>query len=198
MKKFICLLACLSALISIYFISDIYAKYRTYTQGSTNIPIARWNIKVNNTVVKNNSSLESFITPVFPGSEHIASNILAPTAEGYFDLNLDFADVDVSFSYNISILPSETSSVSDLVIKGFAVDTDIENNNITYFDTDTKTISGRINLADNITSRVIRVYILWDDTSDTTLMNNIDDTQTTLDSSGPAVLDVNISFTQEV
>lgn len=198
MKKFICLLACLSALISIYFVSDIYAKYRTSAQGSTNIPIARWNIKVNNTVVKNNSSLESFITPVFPGSEHIASNILAPTAEGYFDLNLDFTDADVSFSYDISISPSETSSVSDLVIKGFAVDTDIENNNITYFDSDTKTISGRINLADNITSRVIRVYILWDDTSDTTLMNNVDDTQATLDSSGPAVLDVNISFTQEV
>lgn len=198
MKKFICLLACLSALISIYFVSDIYAKYRTSAQGSTNIPIARWNIKVNNTVVKNNSSLESFITPVFPGSEHIASNILAPTAEGYFDLNLDFTDADVSFSYDISISPSETSSVSDLVIKGFAVDTDIENNNITYFDSDTKTISGRINLADNITSRVIRVYILWDDTSDTTLMNNFDDTQATLDSSGPAVLDVNISFTQEV
>ena len=57
MKKFICLLACISALISIYFISDIYAKYRTSTQGSTNIPIARWNIKVNNTTVKNNSSL---------------------------------------------------------------------------------------------------------------------------------------------
>ena len=198
MKKFICLLACISALISIYFISYIYAKYRTSTQGSTNIPIARWNIKVNNTTVKNNSSLESAITPVFPGSEHIASNILAPTAEGYFDLNMDFADADVSFSYNISIAPSETSSVSDLVIKGYAIDSDIESNNITYFDSSFQTISGKINLADNIKSRVIRVYIVWDDTSDTTLMNNVDDTQATLEISGPAVLDVNISFTQEV
>ena len=198
MKKFICLLACVSALISMYLISDIYAKYRTSTQGSTNIPIARWNLKVNNTTVKNNSSLEATIAPVFPGSEHIASNILAPTAEGYFDLNMDFTDADVSFSYNIAITPSETSSVSDLVIKGYAVDSDIDNNNITYFDSSSQTITGRVNLADNITSRVIRVYIVWDDTSDTTLMNNVNDTQATLETSNPAALDVNITFTQEV
>ncbi len=111
---------------------------------------------------------------------------------------MDFADADVSFSYNISIAPSETSSVSDLVIKGYAIDSDIESNNITYFDSSFQTISGKINLADNIKSRVIRVYIVWDDTSDTTLMNNVDDTQATLEISGPAVLDVNISFTQEV
>ena len=172
-KKILLFSALFFLVVCFYFMQETYAKYITTSEGKINAKIARWNIKVNETDIKNNASLAQDIIPTFEKSENIAENVIAPTIKGYFDLNMDFADADVSFSYNISIAPSETSSVSDLVIKGSAIDSDIESNNITYFDSSFQTISGKINLADNIKSRVIRVYIVWDDTSDTTLGSDI-------------------------
>ena len=52
--------------------------------------IAKWNILVNNLSIKTNTDISNSIVPVFTGNEHIAKDIIAPTAEGYFDINFDF------------------------------------------------------------------------------------------------------------
>jgi len=121
-KKVTLLLACISALLSITFIFDVYAKYATSASGDANIPIARWNISVNNVSIKNNSNISQAISPIFSGNEHIASGIIAPTAVGYFDLAFDFSQADVSFDYTISISPSNESVVTDLIATGYSID----------------------------------------------------------------------------
>lgn len=192
-KKFILFLAFVSACFCVFVIADTYAKYSTSATQITNIPIARWNIKVNNVSIKNGQSLSSVIVPVFPGNEHIADGIIAPTAEGYFDLDLDFSSADVSFSYTISMSPNENSSVTDLVITGYSVD----DGEITPFDSSTgNTLTDNIYYTDNIDARKIRVYIKWDDDINTATMDNVADTAATFDSSNGALLDITASFVQ--
>lgn len=186
-KKILLFLSAICFILLIVFIIDTYAKYKTSATGNANIPIARWNIKVNNQTIKNNSDISSTIAPTFPGNEHIASNIIAPTAEGYFDLNFDFNGADVSFHYEISITPNSNSSVKDLVISGYSIDDG------PIIDS-SKPIEEDILYTNNITNRNIRVYVLWDDSESASMDNLADTTATT--SSNPALLNVNISFTQ--
>lgn len=192
-KKIIILIICLSLCISLILLVQIYAKYLTSATGSTNIPIAKWNILVNNQSIKDSPDISNSIQPVFPGNDNIASNIIAPTAEGYFDLNFDFTDTDVSFKYTIKLSSNPESSVTDLVATGYSVD----NGNKIEFDNYNEEISDTILLTDSIDTRSIRVYVLWNDNTDTSNMNNIDDTISTK-SDKPVLFDVSISFEQIV
>lgn len=190
-KKFLLLLIgiCICALL--FVIVQIYAKYLTSAEGSTELTIANWNIVVNDLSIKNNTDISNSIVPVFPGNEHIASNIIAPTAEGYFDLNFDFSNADVSFQYEITASADKNSSVKDLVATGYSID-DGEKIN---FENPNEPITEIIELSSNIETRKIRVYIAWDDSEDSQTMTNSDDTiSTTVEN--PPLLHVNISFTQ--
>lgn len=190
-KKFLLLLIGLCICFLLFYIVQIYAKYVTSTSGSTNLTIANWNILVNEISIKNNTDISNSIVPVFPGNEHIASNIIAPTVEGYFDLNLDFSNADVSFKYEISTTPDENSAVKDLVVTGYSLD---DGEKIS-FENYNEIITETILLSSNVNTRKVRVYIMWDDSEDSQTMDNAADTiSTTTDT--PAILHVNVAFTQ--
>lgn len=175
----------------LFYIVQIYAKYLTSTEGSTHLTIANWNIKVNNLSIKNDTDISNTIVPVFPGTDHIASGIIAPTSEGYFDLTFDFSDADVSFIYEITTLVDENSSVKDLVSTGYSID-DGEKIDFENFNTP---IAEIIELSSNIETRKVRIYIKWNDDDASQLMTNNDDTLSTISTNSP-LLNVNISFTQ--
>ncbi len=190
-KRLLIFLAIIALIVSLYFIVTTYAKYLSSATGSTSASIARWNIVVNGTSIKNNTTLSSPITPVFPGNDNYAADIIAPGAEGYFDLIFDFSDVDVSFNYTISVSGNENNLVDDFVITGYSID-DGDKQNID----DGAEISEEILHSSNITSRTVRVYVSWDDDANTETMNNSDDTYTTTVENGQGILDVNITFAQ--
>lgn len=190
-QKIFLLLIFLCVCLFLYLGVQIYAKYLTSANGNAEFSIASWNIKVNNLSIKNNSDISSTIVPVFPGTEHIAPNIIAPAAEGYFDLNFDFSDADVSFKYEITTSSDENSSVQDLVATGYSVD----DGKIINFETYNSPIEDTIPLNSNISSRKIRVYIMWNDDEESQTMTNFDDALSTTDEN-PALFNVNISFTQ--
>ena len=192
-KKLLFLLIGILICILLFFIVQIYAKYLTSASGNTNIGIAKWDIVVNDLSIKNNTDISNKITPVFPGNDNIASNIIAPTAEGYFDLNFDFSNADVSFTYEITTSVAENSSVTDLVATGYSVDDGEKVTFANYNDPITDTIT----LDSNIKTRKIRIFVMWNDDADTTQMTNEDDTLSTK-STDPALFNVNISFTQIV
>ena len=183
----IALLICLLVFISV----EIFAKYLSSSIGSTSIKIANWNIKVNNNSIKTNTDISSTLIPIFPGNENIAPNIIAPTAEGYFDLTIDSSEVDVSFRYDINLKVNPQSSVVDLVVSGYSID----NGPIIKLSDKSNIISDTILLSSSSKSRKLRIYVFWNDDISTQTMNNIDDTLSTI-STTPALLDVNISFTQ--
>ena len=190
-KKLLILFIAILICILVFFVIQIYAKYLTTATGDAELKIANWNILVNDLSIKNNTDISSSIVPVFPGNENISSGIIAPTAEGYFDLNFDFTGVDVSFNYEIKSSVSENSSVKDLVATGFSID-DGEKQTFQNFN---ETISEDIMLDSNIKKRKIRIYILWNDDESTSSMSNEDDTLAT-NSDTPAIFHVDISFKQ--
>lgn len=191
-KKFIFFLAAICFCISVFLIVQTFAKYATSASGSANIPIARWNISVNSLSIKNNTNISATLTPVFPGNDHIASNIIAPTAEGYFDIIFDFSKADVSFLYNITMSVNENSVVKDFIPTGYSID----GGPITNFTGSDRDISEQINYLDEVTNRTIRVYLIWDDSAQNSIMNNTEDVLATNIPGGNALIDVNISFTQ--
>ncbi len=188
-KKFILLIILILILLLVFFLIQIFAKYLTSASGDTSMNIARWNILVNDISIKENTDITNTLSPVFPGNENIAPNIIAPTAEGYFDLNFDFSDADVSFEYEITTTVDPNSSVKDLVVTGYSVDdgqkVELTNNS---------SIKDTILLTDTINNRKIRVFVKWDD-GENASMDNAQDTVATT-SGNPALLKVNVSFTQ--
>ena len=188
-KKFILLIISILILCLVFFLIQIFAKYLTSATGNTSMNVARWNILVNNTSIKNNTDISNTLVPVFPGNDNIASGIIAPTAEGYFDLNFDFKDADVSFEYEISTTVDANSSVKDLVLTGYTID---DGEKIEF--SNNHSIKDTILLTDNVDTRKIRVFVTWNDGQNSTMDNEADTLATT--SNNPALLHVNISFTQ--
>src|SRR5574344_2077421 len=189
-KKFNVLLACTALLLSLLIIQDTYAKYLTEANGTTDMSIARWRILVNNQDIRDNSNISQVITPNFIQNEHIASNIIAPTSQGYFDIIIDCSAADVSFSYNIVTTTNTNSSVSDIKVTGYSKN----GGTIVPMTNSTDPINETVLHSSNTNTIQLRIYIEWDD-SQTASMNNQADTAAT-NSSNPAKLDVNLAFTQ--
>jgi hypothetical protein len=189
-KKLFFVIGCLILSITLIVSIQTYAKYLTSATGNESISIAKWNVSVNNLSIKNNSDISSTIQPVFPGNENVAPGIIAPNAEGYFDLNMDFTNVDVSFNYNILISPSEQSNVKDFVATGYSID---NGEKINF--TNSSSISKDVDYSTKPTSQKIRVYIKWIDDSTSTMDDVADTKAATLDNQ-KALLTVILSFKQ--
>lgn len=189
-KKILFIISCISACISLFFIVETYSRYVSTATGTADISIAKWNITVNDLTVKNNTDLSSKITPIFPGNDHIKADIIAPTAEGYFDLNLNYANADVSFDYEITVTAAEESLVSDLVTTGYSI-----NNGQTISTNGDLSIIGTVLNTETTRTQSIRIFIKWDDEAGT--MDNSADTAATIPDDAKALLDVNISFKQK-
>ncbi len=189
-KHFIFIMAFLSFILCIFFIQESYAKYLTATSENATMNVARWRILVNNKDIREGSTTNAIITPVFEGNEHIANGIIAPTSEGYFDLVIDATEADVSFKYSINFSVNNNSSVTDLIATKYS----INNGEFIYLDRDNQSISNQVLQVNNTNPINIRVYVLWDDGENAT-MDNTADTEATKNNN-TAKMDVNLSFTQ--
>lgn len=187
-KKVILLVILLVLVVLVAAVSNTYAKYRTTTTGTASASIARWNIKVNNNTIKNNTTLTENIKVTFPGNEYMAPNVVAPTAEGYFDIVIDASEVDVSFDYTIQI--TENANLEDLKVIGYSIGTNGTRQQVNGAITNT--------IAYNAANKTqtIRVYLSWIDSDPNQTMDNKADTQVTIDLENVA-LGVSLSFVQK-
>ena len=195
-KKFTILIIGLILLTILLGFALIYAKYISSAYGNTKMAIARWDIKVNNLSIKDNTNISNTLKPIFPGNSNIAANIIAPTAEGYFDLNFDFTGADVSFKYEITPSVDSSSSVKDLVATGYSIaDNGGEFGNRVNLKNYNDKISDTILLNSPVKKRTIRIYILWNDDETSQEMSDDEDTNSTKSEKDP-LFHVNIIFTQ--
>ena len=190
-KKFKLFIAFLALFICISQLKDTYAKYLEAKEGNTDFTIANWKIVVNDKDISEGSTMSSLITPVYVANQNIASGVIAPSSEGYFDLNIDASKTEVSFKYDISVSTSDDSAVSDLKVTSYSIDggeqVPVEG---------VSTISNTINYTATKKNIVMRVYFKWID-DDTGVMDNKADTKASIDGNN-AKLKVNLSFTQVV
>lgn len=195
-KKFTILIIGLILLTILLGFALIYAKYISSAYGNTKMAIARWDIKVNNLSIKDNTNISNTLKPIFPGNSNIAANIIAPTAEGYFDLNFDFTGADVSFKYEITPSVDSSSSVKDLVATGYSIaDNGGEFGNRVNLENYNDKISDTVLLNSPVKKRTVRIYILWNDDETSQEMSDDEDTNSTKSEKDP-LFHVNIIFTQ--
>ena len=74
---------------------------------------------------------------------------------------------------------------------------DLGGDKITVSDFSTP-LTDTISLSDAVRTRSMRIFIMWNDDPDTSSMNNIDDTSSTLQATNSAILNVKIALTQVV
>ena len=185
-KKIIFFVALLSLLYCISIMQDTYAKYLSSATENAELTIARWSILINDQDVVNESNFTDTISPVFAGSTNIKSDVIAPTAQGYFDLEINGENTDVSFTYTVSIDTTDCA-VEDLVITGYQID------GTTYSYTG-NAISRNILISDASRTQTVRFLVEWNDNALTETMDNEADTLATLEET--AAFDVSINLIQ--
>ncbi len=188
-RKFKIILALLALFTCIFQINQTYAKYLESKDGNTDFNIAKWKITVNNKDITQAATMTSIITPVYLENENVAQGVIAPGSEGYFDLDIDGTETEVSFRYNISITSSENSIVNDLQITKYQI-----NNDTPITTNGTSEISNTVNYNETNKTVSIRVYFKWID-GDGESMDNETDTNASL-SGDSAKLKVSMTFTQ--
>lgn len=195
-KKYIIISIIFIIIIASLIIGNTVAKYITSASSNADINIARWQVLVNNQDITSATTLNNVITPIFPGNENIANGVIAPTAEGYFDIVIDATNTDVSLSYEITISPNEDSIVTDLIMSGYSIDNG-EKQEVTEDENGELKITGQIRYNNQDKDISIRVYLKWnDDTEEGATMTNSDDTTTTQAEQSVAKVNANLKFTQ--
>jgi len=178
--KLLIFLLCLVVLIST--VNTTYSRYASSSTGTVTTEFARWQIFVNSQNVTENYSSSLTFTPVIEENANIAANKMAPTSSGYFDVAIDPTNVDVSFTYDISLSTVEGSQLTDIVITSYAI---VEGTEITGDSTINKqTFTGAsINntlIYDNemqnfsFTPFVVRVFFSWIDDETGTMTDEED------------------------
>ena len=180
-KKICFILFLISCSFCLCYMSNTYSRYVTGTTSNIDMSFAKWQILVNNQdIADQNNSTISFV-PTIEANENTRTNTIAPTSKGYFDININPENVDVSFRYQID-LSIDNEDIPDLMITKYAIlDEDYEEgDDITYTTLVNNTITDDM-LFDNSTpnfafqSFTVRIYFEWLENEDE-LMDNEDDT----------------------
>lgn len=191
-KKIKLLIAFIALFICIIQIKETYAKYIESKNGDAEFNVAGWKIKINNSDITDGASLSSLINPVYESNSNIKDGVIAPGSQGYFDINIDATNTEVSFNYEITITPSQESDVTDLTIYAYKIDDGaiINTNN------NSNTITNRINNIDQNKTLTIRLFFKWLD-GEGEQMNNAADTAASV-GEGTGKINVNAKFTQVI
>ena len=180
-KKVYFILLLVSCSITLSIISATYSRYVAGTTENVDIKLARWQLLLNNQDITNETKSEIEITPVIEENKNVRKDYLAPSSKGYFDINIDASNVDVSYFYDLTI-STDNENLSDLLISKYAIlpSNYVEGDTVEY-----KTITdGKITnevLFDTEDENfkyepfTIRVYFEWyDDGEDTTANNELE------------------------
>ncbi len=183
-RKVVFFLALISLFYCITLMQDTYDKYLSSATENAELTIARWSILINDQDVVNESNFSDTITPVFAGTNNIASDVIAPTATGYFDLILNGDNTDVSFRYTISIDTTDCA-VDDLIITWYS----INGTTYTYNGGD---VTGTILLNDASKTANVRFNVSWNDDAATQTMDNAADTLASAEETASFTVNVNL------
>lgn len=163
-RKFRVLLALISLSLALGLMSNTYSRYVADTTGDLKMLFAKWQILVNETDVTTNASSSIHLVPNMEPNENIAENKIAPSSKGYFDIDIDPSNVEVSFNYSISIeLLNE--NMPDLMITKYAIlnSTYIEGDEIETQIMTENQINGSLDITENknLEPFTVRVYFEW-------------------------------------
>ena len=166
-----------SLALTLSLMSNTYSRYVANTTGNLDMAFSNWQILVNEIDIIEENSSTIQISPVLLENENIAENKVAPSTEGYFDINIDPTNVDVSFNYqvNIEVL---NENIPDLMITKYAIldDTYTVGDEIVLENLENNTVSGNLKYQQGNTFKpfTIRIYFEWYDEADGVMTDEMD------------------------
>ena len=165
--------------------SHTYSRYIADATSDIKIQFSKWEIKINNNDITNGSISTMKLTPVMEGNNHVASNVVAPSSKGYFDIVVDPSNVEVSFNYSVS-LNIINGNIPDLIISKYSIidSSYTEGDEIQTISLVDGKINGTVNYNQNKTFEpfTIRVFFEWYE-GENEKMNDEADTQIGIDAS---------------
>lgn len=152
---------------SIYEITDTYGLFESNKTKIVDNPIAKWNILINETDINQNKKIIINNFQVDESST-VKSGKIAPGTTGYFDIEINPTNTEVSIRYDITFDYSKLSN-------SFIIEKIEETNGFDIIRTDENTYSNIITLADieKGVKNNIRVHLRWQDNEE----NNKSDTE---------------------
>lgn len=99
----------ISLIISLLLISNTYAKYQEQMDTSYNSTIRRWKMVVNDKIIREQESLTEVVQPILVDNEYVKEGVIVPGSESYFNMDINFAEVDVPFTVEFTLEQDETS-----------------------------------------------------------------------------------------
>lgn len=172
--KIIEILCMISLIITIVSIQRTYARYFEQVDTTYNTNIKRWLVKVNDTIIHDAQTLNEVMEPIITENENVNTDILVPGQTGYFEMLIDYTDVDLTFEYEFSMEQLNETPLDDFEIYGYEV-IDGETHTIT----ETSEIKGIIDPTTELNSagekkREIRILFRWNDGEENTMDNKAD------------------------
>ena len=203
--KFKILAVLVSLSLTLCFMSNTYSRYVANTTGNVEVQFAKWQILVNENDITTSSSSSIELTPVVEQNQYVADNKVAPSSKGYFDIDIDPTNVEVSFDYSIS-LTIENTNIPDLMITKYSIvdsSYDEDKDELQVNNINNKTITGSLTY-DNKTENfkfepfTIRIYFEWYEGTDE-VMNDSADTEVGNDATNHSLkLNASIKFEQKL
>lgn len=203
LKKAKILLLTISLTTCLGLMSSTYSRYVASAQSDIEAQFSKWQILVDSIDVTSNSQSSINISPIIEEKEFIASNTIAPSSTGYFDIIIDPTNVDVSFNYNIA-LNVLNENIPDLLISKYAIlpDNYIEGDSLVFTPIVDSNISNSLLFNKNEAGYTfdpftIRIYFEWFEGTNE-IMNDEDDANIgTLAVNENTVLEMNADITFE-
>ncbi|MDD4705600.1 MAG: hypothetical protein PHS24_00090 [Bacilli bacterium] len=193
----ICLITCLGLM------SSTYSRYVASAQSDINAQFSKWQILVDSIDVTSNSQSSVNITPIIEENQFIASDTVAPSSKGYFDIIIDPTNVDVSFNYNIN-LSVLNENIPDLIISKYAIlpENYIEGDTLEFIPILNNNITNSLLYNNNevgftFNPFTIRIYFEWFEGTNETMNDEADTTIGTLAVNESTVLEMNANITFE-
>lgn len=206
LKKIKIILVFISLSISLCLMSNTYSRYVSDATGNVELSFANWQILVNSTDITNNISSSLTFVPVIEQNANVKPGVIAPASKGYFDINIDPSNVDVSFAYTIT-LGIANENMPDLMITKYAIVPNdyVEGNALELITIEENEITNTLTY-DNETNNFkfspikIRVYFEWYEGENEAMDDNADTIvgQTAANEDTTFTISANINFQQVI
>ena len=172
---------------SLSIMSNTYSRYVADASGDVTLAFAKWQILIGDEDITNGDIKTLNITPTILANDNVATNKLAPSSIGYYDIEIDASNVETSFNVKLTL---ENEDMPDLKITKYSIndgdEIDIVNNEI----------NESFNYSDDIDIINIRIYFEWYDMEDNIMSDEEDSLYANANES--ITITTNLSFEQQI
>jgi hypothetical protein len=106
--------------VTMSLMSNTYSRYVADTTGNLEVQFATWKILVNESDITSGNTTSIELTPVIDENTNIAANKIAPSSTGYFDIEIDPSNTEITFDYNVT-LEVLNENMPDLLISEYSI-----------------------------------------------------------------------------